>query len=161
MIAPSTRKPNFSVGQLVRHRRYGYRGVIVEVDTKCLAPDDWYGSNLTQPDRFQAWYHVSSTDRTRQPTLPNQASCRTMLHSPSITRLLVNFSTRSKTASTCETIDHGQAGNERVAPTAVCFRRWNSVALTGPFRSVPKMSQTHSATFNRWGLMRQRFPQRA
>jgi heat shock protein HspQ len=52
------KRPRFTVGQLVRHRRYGYRGVIVARDEVCLAPDEWYRSNRTQPDREQPWYHV-------------------------------------------------------------------------------------------------------
>lgn len=48
----------FCPGQLVRHVRYGYRGVVVEVNTVCRAPDDWYEANRTQPDRQQPWYHV-------------------------------------------------------------------------------------------------------
>ncbi|MDX1683228.1 MAG: heat shock protein HspQ, partial [Phycisphaeraceae bacterium] len=50
--------PQFKVGQLVRHRRYDYRGVIVDFDMRCRAPDNWYQSNKTQPDRDQPWYHV-------------------------------------------------------------------------------------------------------
>ncbi|MEE3370512.1 MAG: heat shock protein HspQ [Planctomycetota bacterium] len=45
-------------GQLVRHRRYGYRGVIVERDAHCQADEAWYLSNQTQPARDQIWYHV-------------------------------------------------------------------------------------------------------
>ena len=48
----------FSPGQLVRHRRYGYRGVVVDLDLFCTAPDEWYQSNKTQPRRDQPWYHV-------------------------------------------------------------------------------------------------------
>lgn len=51
-------EPKFSVGQLVRHKRYGYRGVIVSVDGHCKADPAWYMSNKTQPDRNQPWYHV-------------------------------------------------------------------------------------------------------
>jgi heat shock protein HspQ len=57
MIAPA-RTPRFQPGQLVRHVRYGYRGVVVEVDSCCRAPDAWYQANRTQPDRSQPWYHV-------------------------------------------------------------------------------------------------------
>lgn len=49
---------NFARGELVRHRRYGYRGVIVEFDLECRAPDAWYLGNKTQPRREQPWYHV-------------------------------------------------------------------------------------------------------
>ena len=58
MIRIADTEPRFETGQLVRHRRYGYRGVIVAVDSHCLADQQWYESNQTQPDRQQAWYHV-------------------------------------------------------------------------------------------------------
>ncbi len=50
--------PTFSPGQIVRHKRYEYRGVVVAVDVHCLAEDEWYESNLTRPKRNQPWYHV-------------------------------------------------------------------------------------------------------
>lgn len=50
--------PVFEPGQLVRHRRYGYRGVVVDRDDACQASDAWYQKNQTQPDRTQPWYHV-------------------------------------------------------------------------------------------------------
>lgn len=55
MIAPVAR---FSVGQIVSHVRYGYRGVVVAFDLRCQADDDWYQGNRTQPGRDQPWYHV-------------------------------------------------------------------------------------------------------
>lgn len=51
-------EPKFKPGQLVKHRRYHYRGVVVEFDLQCQASDDWYASNKTQPNRKQPWYHV-------------------------------------------------------------------------------------------------------
>ena len=51
-------EPVFQPGQLVRHRRYNYRGVVVAFDSTCRADDDWYFSNRTQPERSQPWYHV-------------------------------------------------------------------------------------------------------
>ncbi len=56
--ARSERSPNFDRGQLVQHRRYGYRGVIVDFDLKCMADEEWYQSNMTQPDKNRPWYHV-------------------------------------------------------------------------------------------------------
>jgi heat shock protein HspQ len=50
--------PRFSPGQLVKHRRYGYRGVVVDFDVRCQADEQWYQKNQTQPDREQPWYHV-------------------------------------------------------------------------------------------------------
>ena len=51
-------RPLYDPGQLVRHRRYGYRGVVVSRDESCQADEDWYRKNQTQPDRNQPWYHV-------------------------------------------------------------------------------------------------------
>ncbi|MFQ5845905.1 MAG: heat shock protein HspQ, partial [Planctomycetota bacterium] len=53
-----TAPPRFEPGELVRHRRYGYRGVVAGLDPECRAGDEWYQGNLTQPDRRQPWYHV-------------------------------------------------------------------------------------------------------
>ncbi|MCP4174767.1 MAG: heat shock protein HspQ [Fuerstiella sp.] len=50
--------PKFAPGQLVCHRRYGYRGVVVAHDGHCTADPVWYMANKTQPDRDQSWYHV-------------------------------------------------------------------------------------------------------
>ena len=51
-------RPVFEPGPLVRHRRYGYRGVVVDRNELCEADDEWYSKNQTQPDRDQPWYHV-------------------------------------------------------------------------------------------------------
>ena len=51
-------RPVFEPGDLVRHRRYGYRGVVVDRDETCQADAAWYFKNQTQPDRHQPWYHV-------------------------------------------------------------------------------------------------------
>ena len=66
-------EPNFRPGQLVRHRRYNYRGVVVAFDPTCRADDDWYFSNRTQPDRSQPWYHVLVHD-SQQVTYAAQTS---------------------------------------------------------------------------------------
>ncbi len=58
MIAPIRPNAKFAIGQLVRHRRYGYRGLIVGMDDHCRAQENWYKSNRTQPERNQPWYHV-------------------------------------------------------------------------------------------------------
>ena len=56
--APSSQPARFKPGLVIRHRRYHYRGVIVDMDQSCQAPQDWYISNQTQPDKEQPWYHV-------------------------------------------------------------------------------------------------------
>jgi heat shock protein HspQ len=51
-------KSKFHEGDTVLHARYKYRGVIVSHDPVCMAPDEWYNANRTQPDRNQPWYQV-------------------------------------------------------------------------------------------------------
>lgn len=58
------REPLFAIGQLVRHKRYRYRGVIVDFDMSCQADEAWYEKNQTQPPRDQPWYHVLVHDST-------------------------------------------------------------------------------------------------
>ena len=58
MIMMAEPTPAFREGDVVRHRRYGYRAVVVSVDLTCKADDSWYQANLTQPNRKQPWYHV-------------------------------------------------------------------------------------------------------
>ncbi|MHC5066838.1 MAG: heat shock protein HspQ [Planctomycetota bacterium] len=48
----------FKPGDLVRHRRYEYRGLVVDHDLGCKASEDWYRKNRSQPDLDQPWYHV-------------------------------------------------------------------------------------------------------
>lgn len=66
--APSDR-PRFEIGQVVQHKRYGYRGVVVDIDEICQADESWYQDNPTQPDRDQPWYHVlaDGSDRIYYP----------------------------------------------------------------------------------------------
>ena len=72
--------PRFKPGQLVRHRRYGYRGVVADLDATCKADDTWYQKNKTQPDRAQPWYHVlvhgtsSATYAAQENLLPDDSS---------------------------------------------------------------------------------------
>ena len=74
--------PAYEPGQIVRHRRYGYRGLIVDFDMRCRATDSWYLANQTQPDRNQPWYHVlvDGSDRVTYAAEQNLSADR--LHQP-------------------------------------------------------------------------------
>lgn len=66
-------KARFKSGDVIAHRRYGYRGIVVDVDEECYATDDWYYGNQTQPDRYQPWLHIL-VDGTGQVTYVAQSS---------------------------------------------------------------------------------------
>lgn len=49
----------FFVGQLVCHKLFGYRGVIVDVDPTYSLTEQWYGQmTSSKPPRDKPWYHV-------------------------------------------------------------------------------------------------------
>ena len=56
--ASISKRPKFAPGELVKHRKYGYRGVVVDFDPHCKASEEWYQANQTQPPKDQPWYHV-------------------------------------------------------------------------------------------------------
>jgi heat shock protein HspQ len=52
-------RAKFSVGDLVAHRLFGYRGVIVDVDPRFSATDEWYETVArSRPPKDKPWYHV-------------------------------------------------------------------------------------------------------
>jgi len=52
------RRPLFNPGHLVRHKKLGYRGIIVEVDETGLKMDQWQPGSEILSRRSQPWYHV-------------------------------------------------------------------------------------------------------
>jgi heat shock protein HspQ len=49
----------FSVGDLVQHRLFGYRGVIVDVDPTFQSTEEWYEAVArSRPPKNRPWYHV-------------------------------------------------------------------------------------------------------
>jgi heat shock protein HspQ len=56
-------RPKFAIGELVHHRRFKYRGVIVDVDPRFQATEEWYQAvALSRPPKNKPWYHVLVDD---------------------------------------------------------------------------------------------------
>jgi heat shock protein HspQ len=54
-----TARARFRVGQLVHHRLFDYRGVIVDVDATFQGSEAWYETMArTRPPKDKPWYHV-------------------------------------------------------------------------------------------------------
>ena len=54
-----TTKTKFAVGQIVHHKLFDYRGVIVDVDATFQGSDQWYEQVArTRPPKFEPWYRV-------------------------------------------------------------------------------------------------------
>lgn len=52
-------RARFQVGQPIHHKRFDYRGVIVDVDPIFLGSEQWYETMaVSRPPKDQPWYHV-------------------------------------------------------------------------------------------------------
>ena len=60
-------RARFRVGQPIHHRRFDYRGVIVDVDPTFQGTDAWYEQMArSRPPKDQPWYHVLVHDATHR-----------------------------------------------------------------------------------------------
>ena len=49
----------YAPGDLIHHKRFGYRGVIVDVDPVFQLSDEWYEQMArSRPPKDEPWYHV-------------------------------------------------------------------------------------------------------
>jgi heat shock protein HspQ len=49
----------FTVGQLIHHRLFEYRGVVIDVDPKFQGSADWYQKVAkSKPHKDRPWYHI-------------------------------------------------------------------------------------------------------
>ena len=52
-------RARFSVGQVVQHELFQYRGVVIDVDPEFYGSDEWYERVAqSRPPKDQPWYHV-------------------------------------------------------------------------------------------------------
>ena len=60
MIAPPIVHADFSIGDVVRHRMFDFRGVIFDVDPVFANTDEWYEAIPEQmrPKKDQPFYHL-------------------------------------------------------------------------------------------------------
>lgn len=55
----TSKAAKYYVGQLVHHKLFDYRGVIVDVDACYSGTDEWYEAiALTRPPKDQPWYYI-------------------------------------------------------------------------------------------------------
>jgi heat shock protein HspQ len=59
MDIPTLTTAQFAPGNVVRHTRFDYRGVVFDVDPVFSGSDEWYEQVAqSRPPRDQPWYHV-------------------------------------------------------------------------------------------------------
>jgi heat shock protein HspQ len=58
--APRRTRARFAIGDVVRHKLYGFRGVIFDIDPVFANSEEWYESipEESRPRREQPFYHL-------------------------------------------------------------------------------------------------------
>ncbi len=60
-------RAKFSLGQLVSHLLFDYRGVIIDIDPVYSRSEEWYNQvALTKPPKDKPWYRVLVHDATHE-----------------------------------------------------------------------------------------------
>ena len=60
ITAPPVVHARFSIGDIVKHRLFGFRGVIFDIDPVFANSEDWYQAipEESRPDKHQPFYHL-------------------------------------------------------------------------------------------------------
>ena len=54
----------FSIGEVIKHRLFGYYGVIYDVDANFMGDEEWYDMVArTCPPKDQPWYRILVDDK--------------------------------------------------------------------------------------------------
>ena len=57
------KKPLYSIGQVIHHKLFGYRGVIYTIDPTFNQSDEWYDTMAkSRPPKNEPWYGVMVDD---------------------------------------------------------------------------------------------------
>ena len=63
----------YTIGQIVHHKLFDYRGVIIDVDFQYLGSDEWYEEVASsRPPKNEPWYHVLVDNAVHQTYVAEQ-----------------------------------------------------------------------------------------
>jgi len=70
------RRADYNIGQVIYHKHYNFRGIIVDVDAEFSGDDDWYEEHAkNKPSKDQPWYHVLVDDDSVMAYVSEQNIC--------------------------------------------------------------------------------------
>lgn len=85
------KQAKFNIGELVYHKLFGYRGVVVDVDPSFQGVDEWYDQVAhSRPPKDEPWYHVL-VDEAEHNTYVAERNLEPDLLKDSIDHPLVNM----------------------------------------------------------------------
>ncbi len=62
-----TTNAHFSIGELVHHKLFDYRGVVIDVDSRLMLSDEWYEAVArSRPPKDKPWYRVLVHDSVNE-----------------------------------------------------------------------------------------------
>ena len=76
----------FSIGQIIHHLKFDYRGVIIDVDASFESSEEWYEMMAkSNPPKDKPWYHVlvnqsTTTTYVAEQNLEEDSSKQPILH---------------------------------------------------------------------------------
>lgn len=87
----------FSVGDLVHHKLFDYRGVIVDVDPRMMLSDEWYETVArSRPPKDKPWYRVLVHNATHETYVAERNleadKSREPIHHPLVDAFFAGFS---------------------------------------------------------------------
>lgn len=99
--------PKFSLGQIVYHRKFGYRGVIFKVDAKYSGTDDWYNiMAISSPPKEMPWYHVLVHNSSYSTYVTEYNLCTDSISKPVKHPLLIKYFERYFNGRYAKKIEH-------------------------------------------------------
>ena len=70
------RRADYNIGQVIYHKHYNFRGIIVDVDAEFSGDDEWYEEHAkNKPSKDQPWYHVLVDDDSVMAYVSEQNIC--------------------------------------------------------------------------------------
>lgn len=82
----------FSIGQIIHHKRFNYRGVIFNVDESMQLSDEWYEQVAkSRPPKDKPWYHVMVDNQLQTTYVAEQNLEEENDHSPIVHPLIDEY----------------------------------------------------------------------
>jgi heat shock protein HspQ len=79
----------YTIGSIVEHRLFGYRGVIFHIDPCFTLSDEWYEQKAkSRPPKDEPWYHILVHNGVHTTYVPQRnltiARERSQIHHPAL-----------------------------------------------------------------------------
>ena len=67
------KEAKFFIGQIIFHKRFHYRGVVIDVDSEFSGTEEWYEQMAqSHPPKDEPWYHVLVHDSDHETYVAEQ-----------------------------------------------------------------------------------------